>query len=87
MDPRRALRPKKSFGQHFLVAPHAIRRIVEETLGSAAESVVEIGPGPGVLTGPLLADGRPLLAVELDPEAERAGRHGIGDPVAVGNRA
>lgn len=69
MDPRRALRPKKSFGQHFLVAPHAIRRIVEETLGSAAESVVEIGPGPGVLTGPLLADGRPLLAVELDPEA------------------
>lgn len=30
---------------------------------------MEIGPGPGALTEPLLADGRPLLAVELDPAA------------------
>lgn len=69
MDPRRALRPKKEFGQHFLVAPHAIRRIVAESLESPAQVLVEIGPGPGVLTAPLLAAGRPLLAVELDPAA------------------
>ncbi len=69
MDPRRALRPKKELGQHFLVAPHAIRRIVLEVLETPAGALVEIGPGPGVLTGPLLADGRPLLAVELDPAA------------------
>lgn len=69
MDPRRALQPKKEFGQHFLVAPHAIRAIVEETLASPAPALLEIGPGPGVLTAPLLGDGRDLWAVELDPAA------------------
>ncbi len=63
------LRPKKEFGQHFLVAPHAIRGIVAEVLDSPAPRLLEIGPGPGVLTAPLLEDGRPLWAVELDPEA------------------
>lgn len=63
------LRPKKEFGQHFLVAPHAIRGIVGEALDSPAARLLEIGPGPGILTAPLLEDGRPLWAVELDPEA------------------
>ena len=63
------LRPKKEFGQHFLASPRAVRTIVAEALGSGAPRLLEIGPGPGVLTGPLLEDGRPLWAVELDPEA------------------
>jgi 16S rRNA (adenine1518-N6/adenine1519-N6)-dimethyltransferase len=69
MDPRPPLRPKKEFGQHFLTAPRAIRSIVEEALASPAPRLLEIGPGPGVLTEALLQDGRPLWAVELDPEA------------------
>ncbi len=63
------LRPKKELGQHFLTAPHAVRAIVGEALDSGAPRLLEIGPGPGILTGPLLEDGRPLWAVELDPEA------------------
>jgi 16S rRNA (adenine1518-N6/adenine1519-N6)-dimethyltransferase len=63
------LTPKKGFGQHFLVQESAIRAIVAGVLGSSAPRLLEIGPGPGVLTGPLLQDGRPLWAVELDPEA------------------
>ena len=63
------LTPKKGFGQHFLVQASAIRAIVAAVLASPALRLLEIGPGPGVLTSPLLEDGRPLWAVELDPEA------------------
>ena len=61
--------PKKKFGQNFLVQTSAIRAIVDAALASRAPQLLEIGPGPGVLTELLLADGRPLWAVELDPEA------------------
>lgn len=63
------LTPKKGFGQHFLVQESAIRAIVAAALAAPAPRILEIGPGAGVLTGPLLQDGRPLWAVELDPEA------------------
>jgi 16S rRNA (adenine1518-N6/adenine1519-N6)-dimethyltransferase len=61
--------PKKRFGQHFLIQKSAIRAIAEAALASPAPHLLEIGPGPGVLTEPLLADGRPLWAVDLDPDA------------------
>lgn len=63
------LRPKKAFGQNFLVNEGAIATIVASALGTRAERLLEIGPGPGVLTERLLAGGRPLWAVDLDPEA------------------
>ena len=63
------LRPKKAFGQNFLVNEGAIATIVGAALVSTAPRLLEIGPGPGVLTERLLADGRPLWAVDLDPEA------------------
>ena len=63
------LRPKKAFGQNFLVNEGAIATIVGSALASGAPRLLEIGPGPGVLTERLLADGRPLWAVDLDPEA------------------
>jgi len=69
MDEPRRLRPKKEFGQHFLVAQGAIRAIVAETLRCKAPALLEIGPGGGAITGPLLEDGRPLFAIELDEEA------------------
>lgn len=68
-SPITRLRPKKAFGQNFLVNEGAIAAIVGAALGSEASRLLEIGPGPGVLTERLLADGRPLWAVDLDPEA------------------
>ncbi len=68
-SPIARLRPKKAFGQNFLVNDGAIRTIVAGALASKAARLLEIGPGPGVLTERLLADGRPLWAVDLDPEA------------------
>jgi len=67
-DPLKLI-PKKRFGQHFLIQESAIRTIAEAALACPAPHLLEIGPGPGVLTGPLLADGRPLWAVDLDPDA------------------
>lgn len=63
------LRAKKRLGQNFLVNEGAIGTIVAAALDSKAPRLLEIGPGPGVLTERLLADGRPLWAVDLDPEA------------------
>ena len=68
-SPIARLRPKKALGQNFLVNEGAIATIVGSTLSSKALRLLEIGPGPGVLTERLLADGRPLWAVDLDPEA------------------
>jgi len=68
-SPIARLRPKKAFGQNFLVNEGAIRTIVTGALAVPAQRLLEIGPGPGVLTERLLADGRPLWAVDLDPEA------------------
>lgn len=68
-SPIARLRPKKAFGQNFLVNEGAISTIVNSALGTRAPRLLEIGPGPGVLTERLLVDGRPLWAVDLDPEA------------------
>jgi 16S rRNA (adenine1518-N6/adenine1519-N6)-dimethyltransferase len=57
---------KKSLGQHFLVDRSVVRRIVA-AIGQPPV-VVEVGPGPGALTGPLAALGGTLICVELDDE-------------------
>lgn len=46
----RALRAKKSLGQHFLVDPHILRRIVEDAAPLEDRTVIEVGPGPGGLS-------------------------------------
>lgn len=63
------LQAKKAFGQNFLVQRSAVELILREGLGAASEALLEVGPGPGTLTEGLLEDGRPLWAVDLDPEA------------------
>ena len=45
---------RKRFGQHFLVDPVLIDAIVREIAPVPAQALVEIGPGLGALTQPLL---------------------------------
>ena len=61
-------RPKKSFGQHFLHERRYIERIVSAIAPRADDRVVEIGPGEGALTLPLLAAAGRLTAIELDTD-------------------
>ena len=50
-----AHRPRKRFGQHFLIDPGIIEAIVRSIAPTQADIVVEIGPGRGAITTPLLA--------------------------------
>lgn len=56
----------KRYGQHFLSNRHAVDRIVEEMHLSKTDSVIEIGPGKGVLTVPLLEKAGHVTAIEVD---------------------
>ena len=61
-----AHRPKKRFGQHFLHDPGILRRIVDAIAPQPGQHLVEIGPGEGALTLPLLRAAGRLTAIELD---------------------
>ena len=61
-------RAKKSLGQNFLVDETYARRVVGALAPRAGETVVEIGPGRGALTGLLLESGARVVAVEFDRE-------------------
>jgi 16S rRNA (adenine1518-N6/adenine1519-N6)-dimethyltransferase len=61
-----SLPPRKRFGQHFLVDSAVIDAIVRAIDPHGDECVVEIGPGRGALTEPLLASGARLILIELD---------------------
>lgn len=64
------VQPKKQLGQHFLNDQNIARKIVESLSGTNAQSVVEVGPGMGVLTGMLLERfGNKLYALEIDRES------------------
>lgn len=59
-------RPRKALGQHFLHDPGVIARIVAAIAPQPDDRMVEIGPGLGALTRPLLTQVRHLHLVELD---------------------
>lgn len=57
---------RKRFGQNFLHDPHVIKRIVDAIAARPGEHLLEIGPGQGALTIPLINSGARLDVVELD---------------------
>ena len=59
-------RARKRFGQNFLVDEHIIEKIVQAIHPAIDDALVEIGPGQGALTRPLLERCPSLQVVELD---------------------
>lgn len=57
---------KSKLGQNFLRDPHAVDRIAAALGDLAGRTVVEIGPGEGVITSLLAARARRVIAVEVD---------------------
>lgn len=57
---------RKRFGQHFLADPQVLDAIVDAVDPQPGQALVEIGPGLGALTWPLLQRCRALTVVELD---------------------
>jgi 16S rRNA (adenine1518-N6/adenine1519-N6)-dimethyltransferase len=78
------LRTRKRFGQHFLHDPGVLRRIVEAIAPQRGDAVVEIGPGEGALTRPLLERLDRLDAIEIDRDlARRLGAEFPAERLAV----
>ena len=59
-------RARKRFGQHFLHDKNIIDKILRAVAPGEGENLLEIGPGQGALTYPLLKQCKKLTAVELD---------------------
>lgn len=62
----RVHQPRPKLGQHFLADPSAAARVVAALGDTAQTTVLEIGPGGGVLTSLLARRARRLIAIELD---------------------
>lgn len=79
-----AFRAKKSFGQNFLINDDVLDRIVESCQLNPEETVLEIGPGQGVLTRALVPYVKRLIAVEKDKAlVERLNAEFNGNSVAI----
>ena len=61
------LRPTKRLGQNFVHDANTVRRIVRLAEIGTDDVVLEVGPGLGSLTLPLLEAARAVVAVEIDP--------------------
>ncbi len=57
---------KKSLGQHFLNSKHVLEQIISAAQIQKEETVLEIGPGTGILTKELLNAGANVVAIEKD---------------------
>jgi len=66
------MKARKRFGQHFLHDPAVLKRIVEAVAPARGDTVVEIGPGEGALTRPLLERLDRLTAIEIDRDLAAA---------------
>lgn len=73
-------RPRKSWGQHFLIDYNIQRKIVDAAEIRSGERVVEIGPGRGILTKGLLDRGAEVTAIEIDPQMIDFIKAEIADP-------
>jgi 16S rRNA (adenine1518-N6/adenine1519-N6)-dimethyltransferase len=72
---------KKRFGQHFLHDQRVIGRILAALDPRAGDRIVEIGPGRGALTAPLLAKVGTLEVVEIDRDVIEPLRAACGENV------
>jgi 16S rRNA (adenine1518-N6/adenine1519-N6)-dimethyltransferase len=60
------VRPRKRFGQHFLIDGNLMRRLVESAELEPSDCVLEVGAGTGGLTDLIVGRVRELICVEID---------------------
>lgn len=59
-------RARRRFGQNFLIDQGVIGRIIDCVRPGPGQRIIEIGPGLGALTAPLLASGADIIGLEID---------------------
>jgi len=68
---RYGIRVKKHLGQNFLIDPEVLQKIIQAADLTPEDSVIEIGAGPGILTGEIARRVKKVFAIELDEELLR----------------
>ena len=63
---RLGLRPRRKLGQNFLIDGNIVRKSLDLSDLQENDTVIEIGPGLGTLTGALLRKGAKVYAIEKD---------------------
>lgn len=58
----------KSYGQNFLIDQNVVDEILEKAEVNSEDLIIEIGPGLGSLTAPLLGRAGKVICIELDPK-------------------
>lgn len=69
----------KRLSQNFLVCSKTLKSILKSARLDQSVGVLEIGPGPGVLTESILAEGVPVTAIELDRGFSKSLRQRFGE--------
>ena len=67
MKPVHSLSARKALAQHFLVDQSVLEQILRESEAGPEDTIVEVGPGRGVLTRGLVRRAKRVIAVEMDP--------------------
>jgi len=71
-------RARKRFAQHFLIDSSVIDAIIQAIAPSRDQTLVEIGPGQGAITAPLLAHSGEMHVIEVDRDLVRMLRERYG---------
>ncbi len=76
---------RRAYGQHFLTNPSITDKIVRLAEVTKGDTVLEIGPGRGILTDSLLKTGCRVIAVEKDRELAEVlqSRYADNDAIAI----
>lgn len=76
-------RAKKSFSQNWLVDQSVVAKIIQAAEIQKGETVLEVGPGTGVLTQALVDAGAHVIAVEADKSLIAPLRERFGDKIEL----
>ena len=71
------MKAKKKFGQNFLVDRYFISKIINEINPKEESNILEIGPGKGAITEPILKKINHISVVEIDPDMIKILKHKI----------
>jgi 16S rRNA (adenine1518-N6/adenine1519-N6)-dimethyltransferase len=77
------VKAKKSFGQNFLQDQSVVKKIIKAAEIKKGETVLEIGPGTGVLTRALVNAGAKVIAVEADHDLIAPLEEEFGDVITL----
>lgn len=75
-----AFKPKKQLGQNFLINDEIVDQIVAAGEITSDDTIIEVGPGTGILTEKLLKTGAAILAIEKDFDLITKLKRNLGEP-------